>query len=420
MVNRVYSTKNPWEKSSMYSVNDVMVNGTRVSNLFSTRDETWHSTIIRPVKSLYSMTRVQDAEHSVDTAIQLYFEKLQERFVSTGRPCDMADYMLYFAWDAMSQITFSETLGVLNAGCDDQKFLETSTRSLDYFAPICQIPGLDLLLDKNPIQRVGPPTFGWANVFSLQMYQKRLEQGPRGPNAKTDFLDKFIELKKKRPDLVDDNAVITYLLSNVLAGSDTTAISLCSVMYHVLKHRSVYQRLREELDTAQLALPASWKEVQKLPYLDAVMRESMRIHPGVGLMLERIVPEGGLTLPDGRFVPAGTVVGMNPWVINRDADIFGPDVDSFIPERWLKQEGETDEEFNTRRARMKGADLTFGAGSRMCMGRYLSQLESYKLIATMFSKFDMELANPKNEWKIINSWFVRQENIPVVLKERVR
>lgn len=79
----------------MYSVNDVMVNGTRVSNLFSTRDETWHSTIIRPVKSLYSMTRVQDAEHSVDTAIQLYFEKLQERFVSTGRPCDMADYMLY-------------------------------------------------------------------------------------------------------------------------------------------------------------------------------------------------------------------------------------------------------------------------------------------------------------------------------------
>lgn len=79
----------------MYSVNDVIVSGKRVSNLFGTTDEKWHATVIRPVKSLYSMTKVQDVEHCVDAVINLYLEKPQERFVSTGKPCDMADYILY-------------------------------------------------------------------------------------------------------------------------------------------------------------------------------------------------------------------------------------------------------------------------------------------------------------------------------------
>lgn len=80
---------------------------------------------------------------------------------------------------------------------------------------------------------------------------------------------------------------------------------------------------------------------------------------------------------------------MNPWVINRNEEVFGPNTDKFIPERWLKYDHETEEQFNARLMRMKGCDLTFGAGSRVCLGRYLSQFESYKLIATMFTKFDV-------------------------------
>ncbi|KAL2002185.1 hypothetical protein VTN02DRAFT_482 [Thermoascus thermophilus] len=418
LISKVFTTKNPWKKSTMYGVNEAMVAGKRVTNLFATTDEKWHSTFIRPVKSLYSMTKVQDVEHCVDAVINLYLEKLQERFVSPGKACDMADYMVYFAWDTMSQVTFSETLGILEAGNDDRKILETSCRSLDYFAPVCQIPELDLLLDKNPVYRLGPPSFGWATLFSIEALKKRIQRGPT-LGGKNDFLDKFLEAKKKHPELVDDNMVVTYLISNVIAGSDTTASSLCSAIYHILKHPEVHRKLREEIHGAQLPIPASWKDIQDLPYLNAVMKEAMRIHPGVGLMLERVVPEGGLALPDGRFVPAGTIVGMNPWVINRNEEVFGPNTDEFIPERWLKYDHETEEQFSTRVSRMKGCDLTFGAGSRVCIGRYLSQFESYKLIATMFTKFDIELADPRDDWKIINSWFVRQLNIPMVLKNRI-
>ena len=244
-----------------------------------------------------------------------------------------------------------------------------------------------MLFDKNPVVRIGPPTFVWANIFSLEQLQKRYQKGnPTGP---ADFLAKFLEAKKRNPELVDDNTVILWLLSNVLAGSDSTAGTMCATIYYVLKNPAVCKRLCDELRSASISFPAQWKEIQGLKYLEAVMRESMRVNPGVGLILERVVPKGGLSLPDGRLVPEGTTVGMNPWVINRNEEVFGAKTERFIPERWLQSPGEPEEAFQARFAKMKSTDFTFGAGSRACLGRYLSQLESFKLIATLFNTFDV-------------------------------
>ena len=250
------------------------------------------------------------------------------------------------------------------------------------------MPELDYLLDKNPIRRIGPPPFRWANQFSMNAYMERVQQN-RPSNSPEDYLDRFIEAKSKYPDAVDDYMILIYLLSNVLAGSDTTAIAMRTALYYTLKDPKIHRRLCQELQEANLSFPISWKACGSLPYLDAVMHEAMRIHPGVGLMLERHVPEGGLILPDGRLVPENTRVGMNPWVINRDEAIFGPNPDQFEPERWLPHYGESTHDFEVRRGKMKSADLTFGGGSRVCLGRYLSQLESYKAIATLFAKYDV-------------------------------
>lgn len=112
--------------------------------------------------------------------------------------------------------------------------------------------------------------------------------------------------------------------------------------------------LRAELDEAQsrdqLSFPVTWKESRELPYLDACIKEAGRIHPPFGLPLERIVPEGGLTI-SGEFVPAGTIVGMNGWVVHRDTDVFGHDADHWRPERWLEADEGT-------KARMEQGLLT--------------------------------------------------------------
>ena len=203
-----------------------------------------------------------------------------------------------------------------------------------------------------------------------------------------------------------------------MAGSDTTAITLRAAFYYILKQPRIVASLQRELDAARLTLPISYKASQSLPYLNAIILETCRIHPGVGLMLERTVPDGGLTLPDGRTIPAGTTVGMNAWVVHGDTNIFGPDAEAFRPERWLQSADESVEEYEARKKAMKDADLTFGAGNRICLGKNISLLEIYKIVATLFLLFEIELVDRNREWAVQNSWFVRQSGIEVRVQRR--
>lgn len=145
-----------------------------------------------------------------------------------------------------------------------------------------------------------------------------------------------------------------------------------------------------ELDEAALEIPTSYKDASKLPYLDAVIQEALRLSPGVGLVVERIVPETGMILPDGRFVPAGTRVGVNPAVTNHDSGVFGPDVFKYNPDRWLQAEDESDSEFEERHRKMREVlKFVFGAGNRICLGRHLATAEITKVIAALYSTFDV-------------------------------
>lgn len=148
------------------------------------------------------------------------------------------------------------------------------------------------------------------------------------------------------------------LIRQVVAGSETIAITLKAACYYILKHPQALKKLQQELDEANLSHPISyWQTRERLPYMDAIIKESMRLHPGVGLLLERVVPDGGVQLPEGPFLKAGTCVGMNAWVVHLDS-VFSPDPEAFIPERWLPLEHESDEAFKTRLRRMNDSDLT--------------------------------------------------------------
>ncbi len=112
-----------------------------------------------------------------------------------------------------------------------------------------------------------------------------------------------------------------------------------TVFYNLLAHPSSMSRLYGELIEAEqktgLSRPyPAWNEVRDLPYLDACINEALRLHPPFCLPLERVVPAGGVTMC-GQYFAEGTVLGMNPYVVNRHRPTFGEDVDSWRPERWL-------------------------------------------------------------------------------------
>jgi cytochrome P450 len=94
-----------------------------------------------------------------------------------------------------------------------------------------------------------------------------------------------------------------------------------------------------------------------------------------------------MVLPGGVRLPPGTYVGINPAAMNRRVEIFGERPEEFEPLRWPKGVGESEEEFVERRARMDRATLTFGQGSRSCLGKNIVQLEVFKVVATLCSRF---------------------------------
>lgn len=68
---------------------------------------------------------------------------------------------------------------------------------------------------------------------------------------------------------------------------------------------------------------------------NAVIQETLRVHPNTGTILERRAPQGGVVL-DGISIPGGTTVGVNAWVLHREKRVYGADADAFRPERWLE------------------------------------------------------------------------------------
>ncbi|KAJ5240002.1 Cytochrome P450 [Penicillium chermesinum] len=375
--------------------------GNQPPTLFTTTDENFHAAIKRPVTSAYSMSTLTEFEPFVDSTIHTFFRRLDE-FVTQNKVCDIAK------------------------GCDVEGIMGAIEKMLDYAGKVGQMPWLDYVLIKNPLRQYikGGSTSAVARFARARIDERFRELSEAGqaaspPRTHRDFLARFLEAQKAHPNVVTDNQVFSYTVSNVNAGSDTTAISLRAILYYTLKTPRVSEKLDKELrlalDEGRISFPVSWKQSQEqLPYLDAVIKEALRLHPAVGLLLERIVPEGGLQLPGGPYLPGRTIVGANPWTIHRHS-CFGKEVNSFIPERWLRAEGESESAYQSRKQQMLRATFTFGAGPRTCIGKNISLLEIYKLIPSLLLRYKISLDKPDSNWTTVNAWFVRQKNMDVRL-----
>ena len=116
-----------------------------------------------------------------------------------------------------------------------------------------------------------------------------------------------MQLENDSPEKFD--ALDTQILAtlNIFAGSDTTSIALRAVLYFLIKDRRVWNKLQTELDTAVASGSISesilYTEAQKMPFLQACIKEAMRLHPSLGTQHTRLVPEGGVSI-DGRYLPA--------------------------------------------------------------------------------------------------------------------
>ncbi|KAF5599556.1 cytochrome P450 monooxygenase [Fusarium pseudoanthophilum] len=343
LIKTIYGTDNKWLKTEFYLNNSTIVDGTISHNVFSTTSPAEHTQMKKPMAKYYSSSNVLTLESKMDQVIEELCKEIADRFVEDTKSFDLAQWFSLYTWDIIGFLTFSQSFGYMIKGHDFDGTIMASALSVEYFAQIGQIPFMDRFLNKNPIVRIGPPDMSHITHFAIAQLQRRIEQREQDKFLEEpDFLDHFIDGMKGNPDLVDAKLVLNFLLGNILAGADTTSIALRAIFDFLLQIPHAMAKLKSEIPAERFDddVVVPYSTARSLPYLDAVIRESLRMHPSVAMPLERYVPDTGLTLPDGSLVPPGVDVGLNPCIIGRNEGVWGQDADEFRPERWLKREDE--------------------------------------------------------------------------------
>jgi cytochrome P450 len=192
------------------------------------------------------------------------------------------------------------------------------------------------------------------------------------------MLSSFIAHGLTESDLVAESVM------QILAGGETTATGLRATLLYIITNPRVYTTLRAEIDSAvktegRISSPViKDTEWRHLIYLQAIIKEGLRIWPPVtGMMSKFSPPNGDEFTIDGEkvFIPGGTNIGWASWGIHRNKAVFGEDAELYRPERWL------DEANPEKLERMrKVVDLNFGYGKYYCLGRLVALSELHKVI----------------------------------------
>jgi cytochrome P450 len=149
----------------------------------------------------------------------------------------------------------------------------------------------------------------------------------------------------------------------------------------------------------RISSPIKDSESKELPYLQAVIREGLRMFPPATGILNKEVPAGGDNIL-GYEIPEGTQIGHNIVGLMQTTEIFGADAEAFRPDRWIEAEAADPEKFKE----MVGAlDLVFGYGKYMCLGRTIAQMELNKVFVELLRRFEFQLVHVDHPMNLLSA-----------------
>ncbi|GKT62285.1 cytochrome P450 oxidoreductase [Colletotrichum tofieldiae] len=392
-------------------------------NPFAVENPQVHSQLRRHLQSTYTLSALVSYEPYVDECARILKQRLEEISVA-GLPIDFGHWLQCYAFDVIGLITYGSRFGFLDRGEDVHGVISAIDISLQDSSRLSMYPSFHVpaVLLRSWLSG-GKSGFAYVNNFA-QLNIDRFRANSKTATLESDeeaggkmqsFLEKFLQKHEADPTNFTIMHIFTGCGANVGAGSDTTGISLSAILYYLMKRPDCYQKLREEADAVQPSQNKefTFHETRDMPYLQAVIKEALRVHPAFGMPLERVVPEGGATIA-GRFFPPGDAqnkVSVHCWVENRNELIF-EDPDDFRPERWLIED-------ENKLMLMNRHWILFGLGTRTCIGRHISMLEIAKLVPRIVRDFDFELQERTDEsWETKNNAFVKPQNFMVTVKAR--
>lgn len=347
-------------------------NGKEVPSLVSIADEAKHIALRKSISPAFTPAGVLDYEVFIDQGIDELLKVLEKE-----PTVDFARWMLLYSMDVSSRMLFSESLGFLESGSDVGGTIQVIHDRFVHWGNWSSFPTLERLIFRNPLSLNMKRTPSSMAAFAFSKLRARMAAST--PPPQRDILQKFIEASQTHPKTLDTAGITGLLMSTISGAGDTTAATVAATIYFLLKTPAALDKLLSELHGSGVSNRPQYSETSKLPYLNAVIRESMRCFPSATWPIERKVPAGGITL-DEIFLPEGTSVGCQPSVVHRDQTVFGEHTERFHPDRWLHK---SDEQLRL----MDRAHLGFGKGKRLCLGQHIAIMQLKKLIPMLIMKF---------------------------------
>ncbi|KAL2193783.1 cytochrome P450 [Corynascus similis CBS 632.67] len=391
-------------------------------HIFSQTDTKLHDERRKQIAPGYSGRENLELESSIDACLLDFLNLIRTKYLtfSSSAPStpvasmDLSKKIQFFTLDVISAVGLGRPFGMLRADADIDSYVRSSEEGLRVataftglgLAWLAQVPLLGRWLSSSPADADG---FGLMMGACFRIVDERVRgletegDSEKGEEKKRrDMLASFVKHGLQEADLKSE------VLETLIAGSDTTAGALRAIMLYVMGNKRVYAKLQREIDEAvrEGKVGADWEGIipyataKQLPYLQAVIREGLRVFPPVRNILPKDVPPGGDTVVvDGKpvFLPEGVEIGYSALAMHRDKKVYGEDADLFRPERWFEPDHEK------LAAMIKVNDLTFGHGRWQCLGKNVAQMELNKTLFELFRYFDWAIAHPSKPWEIFNT-----------------
>ncbi|CEQ40409.1 SPOSA6832_02030, partial [Sporobolomyces salmonicolor] len=491
-ITEIYRYGAPYDKAPFYSF--FKVTSPALMSTLPTHD---HAEARRSVSPAFAMTLLVALEELVTSCLDDlcgFVDKAIASSSSGAATVDIGTLLQLLAIDVVGELAFGHTFGALprlsgiaSSSCfSSLAGLAAAGRDKDSLIPMLDAYSSSACLsDSNPFRLSSSLTSESVFIAGTQPYAKPFlhwcmtrQVGAEGPNAlgkkageavakrleqmreaattgdepRRDMLSKLVQAKN--PDGSPFSVAQVKVQANSILGELSPRplvmfvrlTTMRAVLYYIHRDPAVLDKVLAEIDSAladgSLTFPVLYADGTKLSYFQvlrsdtvssplraACLKETLRLHPAVPWTLPRVVPKEGAVIA-GHYFAAGTEVGMSPYVFHRRKEAYGDDATSFRPERWLDA-SEEDKKVLERNL------ISFGSGSRVCIGKNISLMEITKVVPTLLYKYKLRFtprsassphqlpgravdgaADARVPFHVKSQWFAHQHDFWMDVEER--
>ncbi|KAK4998302.1 hypothetical protein LTR66_002448 [Elasticomyces elasticus] len=347
----------------------------------ATVDHDMHRMRRGAVGRFFSKDTVRRVEPIIQTMLKQVFARLRVS-QQTGDPLTISLLYSAFTADVITEYAFAKSYNYLDMPDLNKKFFDMMVGVHEMGAMARHYKWLLPTLDSLPHWLVTKLNPGMHEFFVFQDEMKRRIREVKG---KSEFYEKLshktVFHEVLNSDLPPQEKTVDRLWQEAsivsIAGTETTAWTLAVITYYLLANPDLLRTLRGELFTVKTE-PVAWKQLEKLPYLTAVIQEGLRLSFGVTARFERTCPDETIKYRDGARVweiPPGTPISTTGALYHLDPSIF-PDPLRFRPDRWLDDGRALDKYL-----------WSFSKGARQCLGMNLAHAELYLCLCAVFREY---------------------------------